>query len=69
MFLNESINLYNYIQGQSEWDFDIHYERGLIRCEIIGNLSGQELGKIVGWCYNKMGKIGNNEFRLEIDSL
>ena len=41
-------DIVNYIQGHAEWNFNIHDERGLMRSELIGNLSGQLLGKIIG---------------------
>ena len=41
----------NYINGHGEWDFDDCDEGDLIRGEILGGLSGEELSIIINWCY------------------
>ena len=49
-------DIVNYILGHGDLAFNFQGEKGLKRGEIIGNLSGQELSKIIGWCYIKLLK-------------
>lgn len=44
----------NYIYGQGDWNFDDNEERGLIRGELIGDLSGEELSKAIEWCSQRL---------------
>lgn len=44
-------DLVNYINGHGEWDFDDCDEGGLIWGEKLGGLSGEELSRIINWCY------------------
>ena len=44
-------DIVNYINGHGEWDFDFHDKGDLIRGELLGDLSGEELSKIIEWCF------------------
>jgi len=44
-------DIVNYINGQGDLAFNFRDEKGLRRGELIGDLSGEELSKIIEWCF------------------
>ena len=54
----------NYINGHGDLAFNFRNKLGLIRGELIGDLTGQELSQIIEWCYKK---IEENPFSSELD--
>ncbi|MBA7524741.1 hypothetical protein ES705_16883 [subsurface metagenome] len=44
-------DIVNYINGHGDLAFTLQDEKGLRRGELIGDLSGEELSKIIEWCF------------------
>ncbi|KKN12082.1 hypothetical protein LCGC14_1020050 [marine sediment metagenome] len=57
-------DIVNYILGHGDLAFNLRNKLGLIRGELIGDLTDQEFRHIIEWCYKK---IGENLFSSELD--